>query len=167
MKAKTVIILVICGALLLTVVVFGIFFARGGEVIYPSYHSVRSGCDPVSADKGVVEEIAKLHFTFNPSEELKVEFQGIGVSPKNVSSSDTGEISINSYQADVQLITEGWTGRSFPSKHNFVNISEEEFRDALFEEIQSRISSDAKFELECRGLFGDAPYQLKQRPKKQ
>ena len=168
MKARTVIILVICGALLLTVAAFGIFFARGGEVIYPSYYFIRGGGNqPFSADKNVVDEIAKLHFIFQPSEELNVEFRGIGVSPKTVLFSEHGKATISEYVADIEITIEGWVNRSFPSGTNFVSIDEEEFRDALFKEIQSRITLDAKFELDTGSLWGDKPYQVKKRPEKQ
>ena len=164
MKPKTIILLVLAGCLLLFVWAFALFLIRGGEVIYPYYYSVRgSGYTPFSNDKDVADEIAKLHFVFHPSKELKVEFQGIGVSTKGVSLSDDGKPVIKNFRVEETMTIEGWVGRSLSSGSNFVSIDEQEFRDTLFKEIQSRITPKAEFELGRGRLWGDEPFQVKTR----
>ena len=141
------------------------FFARGGQVVYPCYHYVRGGgYTPFSSDKGVAEEIAKLHFVFHPSKELEVEFHGIGISPKKISFSDNGESAIDNWSADSTMTVKGWVNRLFPSGSNFVSLDEEGFCDALFKDIQSRITPGAEFELDRGNLWGNESFQVQKRP---
>ena len=140
MKAKTVILLVICGSLLLLVGVFAVFFARGGQVLYwVNSEAFASGL--IDADGEVVREIAKLDFTFSSIPTLTVHFQN----------SCWDYALFYDKEKDKHFVEFGFitvTGkvlRAFPSGQEYYGISGEELQKQLACEIQSRIPEGSEF----------------------
>ena len=120
MKAKTVILLVICGSLLLLVGAFAVFFARGGQVmVWSDMESLCGGL--IEGDTAVVQEIAKLDFTFSPIPTLTAHFQGGGIK------------------------VTGKSLRAIPSGREYYGITGDDFQKQLIHEIQSRIPEGSEF----------------------
>ena len=146
MKAKTVILLVICGSLLLLVGAFAVFFARGGEVLFWGKMGAGRSGGWIVANEAVAQEIAKLVFTFSPIPQLIIHFQGLGCRPLS---------QLQDYQnryivfGDIKVT--GKSLRAFPSKQEYHGMTGEEFWKELTREIQSRISEDSEFHIMTDG----------------
>ena len=176
MKAKTVIILVICGALLLTVAAFGIFFARGGEVLYwysytwttGAYHAL------ISIEReDVAKEIAALDFTFDLTPKMKVHFKGTNyrVYPLTETGGPTGVVIGERYLLSTETQFDGKVQYSIPWQEAYIEVNEDEFLERLNQEIKQRISPDSEFQIKdffhYGDLWGKERYKLKKLPKKQ
>jgi hypothetical protein len=142
MKAKTVIILVICGALLLTVAAFAIFFARGGEVLFLGKIANGRGGGLIIADESVAEQIAKMNFTFSPTPNLNVHFEGIKYFDWGRARQGHETDSMVSCSIDVT----GKALRTIPTGNEYFDISPEKCQQQLTREIQSRLSEEAEFQ---------------------
>ena len=147
MKAKTVILLVICGSLLLLVGAFAVFFARGGQVMV--WAKMMSGCGGglIEADEAVAKEIAKLDFTFSPKPTLSVHFQARNYVLFHDKGNDNHFVELG------EITVTGKSLRAFPSGWEYYGISGEEFQKQLIHEIQSRIPEGSEFTTSDTRMF--------------
>ena len=142
MKARTVIILVICGALLLTVAAFGVFFARGGNVLVWVKIEQLGGGGLIEADEKVAEQIAKMDFTFSPTPNLNIHFKGL----RHHHWGQFRDVKERESLVLADLQVTGKALRTIPSGNEYYDISLEECQKQLTREIQSRLSEEADFQ---------------------
>ncbi len=165
MKAKTIIILVISGGLLLFAGTFAFYIADGGKVLYRYPYGGHWRCYniivPIDQEE-TAKEIFTLNFTFDMTQELEVTFEGgspygdYKVFWKTDTGGPTGTVIGEMYLVSFSLTLKGSIRYSFPSEEPYVDFTEEELLERLTKEIESRITKGTKFQV--RNFFGNSPW---------